>query len=169
MSHINIPSLITPRLYKCHPLWPLRRLILINAIVGFVFSFLTLLSTRADTASVWACGTFAMVFSAKIAVFDLCVWVKKKHEEELTIVREVQTRAICRRCEEAMDAVTLHADRTADENETPEHKTVWPVKWLMVVEFFLTLALIWLWFCELAVTLNRSYYYANGSVLMAYA
>jgi len=111
-----------------------------------------------------------MVGSATIALLDLCVWGKKKHEEELTIVCEAQTRTICRRCEEAIDAITIHAHRTADENEPPEHKTVWPVKWLMVVEFFLILALIWMWFTELAVTMNRHYYYDYDPVsFTAYA
>lgn len=132
--------------------------------MGFILFLLALVSPEVDTAPVWACGILAMVVSAKITILDLCMWVKKKHEEELTVAKEVQTRAICWSCREAIHAVTPHADHRVDDNEPPEHKTMWPTKWLMIVEFFLTPALIWLWFCELAVTMNGYSYYDHGSV-----
>lgn len=71
-----------PPLYKLHPIYSLRWLVIVNALIGLLLAYIAYNSTGYWNQGIWAIGMTAMAPSAGLAIADLMFWVHEKLKEQ---------------------------------------------------------------------------------------
>src|SRR5207237_332513 len=142
-------------------------------------SLLSCLTAASYRAPVWGCAMFMFAGSVALSWIDFVIWISRKRKRELDMaigIAEHQA-TLCARCEQLQNIASANAvgqqtstismARVNRSEDNPD--SIWPVRWIMVIEFFVASAFIWLWMCELGSVEGISYFDRILTVLRAYA
>ncbi|MBA7491866.1 hypothetical protein ES702_02414 [subsurface metagenome] len=132
------------------------------------------MAANAYASGVWDLAGMALVASALLALVDLIIWVCRKYEERTKRERD---RGVCRVCSGWVDGggednggnvaaaafsspqqgtvvdITTRAEDGGGDGDKPK----WPVRWIMILDFLMTGALLWMLVNEFIVVGAMSY------------